>query len=261
MIGLALMLVIVLTVLCAPLVARYDPESYHNFLATNQLPSGTHWFGTDYLGRDLWSRVLYGGRVSLLVGCAIVAIECGVGVPLGLMAGYGGRVIDESVMRLVDVKLALPGLLLPLGVIAVVGPSLRSTVVALGIAGIPIYARVSRAATLTVRQQDYIAAAQSTGSSNGAVLLRHVLPNVLGPLVVQATLSLGGAILAASALSYLGVGTQPPTPDWGSLLQSGYEHMFQAWSEALFPGLAVCLAVLGINLLGDGLADALIPRL
>lgn len=260
-VGLALVALIILLALLAPFIARYDPETYHDFLAANQLPSGRHWFGTDYLGRDLWSRVLYGSRVSLPVGLNVVAIEFGIGVPLGLIAGYGGNFLDELLMRLVDVKLALPGLLLPLGVIAILGPSLTSTVVALGIAGIPVYARLARGATLKVREQDYVAAARSTGCGHSQILFRHVLPNILDPLIVQGTLSLGGAILAASALSYLGVGTQPPTADWGSLLNSGYEHMFQAWSEIVFPGLAVCLAVLGINLLGDGLADALNPRL
>ena len=259
--GLLLLVLIVLLALLAPLIARYDPETYHDFLATNQLPSGSHWFGTDYLGRDLWSRVLYGSRVSLPVGLGVVAIEFGIGVPLGLIAGYTGKLVDDLLMRLVDVKLALPGLLLPLGVIAILGPRLKSTVVALGIAGVPIYARLARGTTLKVREQDYVAAARSMGCGRFQILIRHVLPNILDPLIVQATLSLGGAILAASALSYLGVGTQPPTADWGTLLSSGYEHMFQAWSEIAFPGLAVCLAVLGINLLGDGLADALNPRL
>jgi peptide/nickel transport system permease protein len=260
-IGLALLLLIAAIALLTPLIARYDPETYHDFLATNQLPSGSHWFGTDYLGRDLWSRVVYGSRVSLPVGLGVVAIEFGIGVPLGLLAGYTGRLIDELLMRLVDVKLALPGLLLPLGVIAILGPSLASTIVALGIAGIPIYARMARGATLKVREQEYVAAARAMGRGTLPILLRHVLPNILDPLIIQATLSLGGAILAASALSYLGIGTQPPTADWGTLLSSGYEHMFQAWSEIAFPGVAVCLAVVSINLFGDGLADALNPRL
>jgi peptide/nickel transport system permease protein len=261
LIGLALLLLIVAVVLLAPMLARYDPETYHDFLAINQLPSSSHWFGTDYLGRDLWSRVLYGGRLSLAVGLGVVAIEAGIGVLLGLIAGYAGRLVDDLVMRVVEVQQALPGLLLPLGVIAVLGPSERSTVVALGIAGIPIYARLTRGATLQVRTRDYVEAARAVGCSGPRILIRHILPNIRDPLLVQATLSLGGAIMAASALSYLGVGTQPPTADWGTLLTAGTEHMFEAWSEAAFPGLAVCLTVLGINLLGDGLSDALHPRL
>lgn len=261
LLGLALLLLIAATALLAPLIARYDPDAYHDFLAINQSPSASHWFGTDYLGRDLWSRVIYGGRISLPVGLGVVAIELGIGVPLGLLTGYTRGLVDDILMRLVDVQLALPGLLLPLGVIAMLGPGVRSTVVALGLAGIPVYARLVRAGAMQVREQDYIAAARAIGRGNVPILLRHVLPNMLDPLIVQATLSLGGSIVAAAALSYLGVGTQPPTADWGTLLNTGAEHMFEAWSEVAFPGLAVCLTVLGINLLSDGLSDALHPRL
>jgi len=258
--GLTVLLAVTVLAAAAPLIARYNPDAI-NPLALNQLPSGGHWFGTDYLGRDLWSRVLFGARVSLPIGLGVVAIEFVIGVPLGLVAGYAGKLIDELLMRLVDVKLALPGLLLPLGVIAVLGPSMKSMVLALGIAGAPGYARMARGTTLKVCRQEYMEAARAIGRSNRYVVLRHVLPNILDPLIVQATTGLGVAIIAASALSYLGLGVQPPTADWGSLLNSGYENMFEAWSEVAFPGLAVCLTVLGINLFGDGLADAMNPRL
>ncbi|MDQ2828215.1 MAG: ABC transporter permease [Chloroflexota bacterium] len=259
--GLALLLLIAALTLLAPLIARYDPNSYHDFLVIDQLPSGSHWFGTDYLGRDLWSRVLYGGRISLPLGLGVVTIEAGIGVPLGLVTGYIGGLLDDILMRLVDIELALPGLLLPLGVIAMLGPGVASTVVALGVAGIPLYARLARASTRQIRERDYITAARAIGHSNTHIVWRQVLPNILDPLIVQVTLSLGSAIVAASALSYLGVGTQPPTADWGALLNTGAEHMFEAWSEVVFPGLAISLAVLGINLCGDGLTDALNPRL
>lgn len=258
--GLTLLLLIAALTLLAPLIARYDPNTYHDFLAIDQLPSGSHWFGTDYLGRDLWSRVLYGGRISLPLGLGVVAIEAGIGVSLGLVTGYSGGLVDDILMRLVDIELALPGLLLPLGVIAMLGPSVASTVVALGVAGIPLYARLARASTRQVRERDYITAARAVGHGNAHIVWRQVLPNILDPLIVQVTLSLGSAIVAASALSYLGVGTQPPTADWGALLNAGAEHMFEAWSEVVFPGLAISLAVLGINLCGDGLTDALNPR-
>lgn len=259
--GLALLLLIAVLTLLAPLIARYDPNRYHDFLAIDQLPSGSHWFGTDYLGRDLWSRVLYGGRISLPLGLGVVAIEAGIGVSLGLVTGYIGGLVDDILMRLVDIELALPGLLLPLGVIAMLGPGVASTVVALGVAGIPLYARLARASTRQVRERDYITAARAVGHGNAHIVWRQVLPNILDPLIVQVTLSLGSAIVAASALSYLGVGTQPPTADWGALLNAGAEHMFEAWSEVAFPGLAISLSVLGINLCGDGLTDTLNPRL
>lgn len=258
--GLALLLLIAALTLLAPLIARYDPNTYHDFLAIDQLPSGSHWFGTDYLGRDLWSRVLYGGRISLPLGLGVVAIEAGIGVSLGLVTGYTGGLVDDILMRLVDIELALPGLLLPLGVIAMLGPGVASTVVALGVAGIPLYGRLARASTRQIRERDYITAARAIGHSNTHIVWRQVLPNILDPLIVQVTLSLGSAIVAASALSYLGVGTQPPTADWGALLNAGAEHMFEAWSEVVFPGLAISLAVLGINLCGDGPTDALNPR-
>ena len=260
MTGLALLLLIAALTLLAPTIARYDPNTYHDYVAINQLPSGSHWFGTDYLGRDLWSRVLYGGRISLPLGLGVVSIEAGIGVSLGLVMGYSGGLMDDILMRLVDIELALPGLLLPLGVIAMLGPGVASTVVALGVAGIPLYARLARASARQIRERDYIIAARAVGHGNAHIVWRQVLPNILDPLIVQVTLSLGSAIVAASALSYLGVGTQPPTADWGALLNAGTEHMFEAWSEVAFPGLAISLSVLGINLCGDGLTDALNPR-
>ena len=259
--GLALLVLIATLTLVAPAIARYDPNTYHDYVAIDQLPSGSHWFGTDYLGRDLWSRVLYGGRISLPLGLGVVTIEAGIGIALGLVTGYIGGLIDDTLMRLVDIELALPGLLLPLGVIAMLGPGVASTVVALGVAGIPLYARLARASTRQVRGRDYITAARAVGHGNAHIVWRQILPNILDPLIVQITLSLGGAIVAAAALSYLGVGTQPPTADWGALLNAGAEHMFEAWSEVAFPGLAISLCVLGINLCGDGLTDALNPRL
>jgi peptide/nickel transport system permease protein len=258
--GLFLLSVVGAAVLLAPLIARYNPDSI-NADTLNLLPTGAHPFGTDYLGRDLLARTLYGGRLSLAVGFGVVAIESTFGVAFGLLAGFAGRVVDSTIMRLMDVLLAIPGLLLALGIIAVLGRGLESAVIALGVGGIPFYARLTRGMTLKIQEQEYVLAARASGFSRFRTLRRHILPNVLDPLIVMITTGFGGAILAASALSYLGIGAQPPDADWGSLLFSGYDHMFEAWSELLFPGIVVCVTVLGATLLGDGLTDARNPRL
>jgi peptide/nickel transport system permease protein len=259
-VGLALLLLMVMTAIFAPLIARYGPNVI-DINRLNQEPSGSHWFGTDYVGRDLWSRCLYGGRVSLPAGFGVVAIGLAIGAPLGLIAGYLGRIVDDLIMRVMDILLSFPAILLAIGVVAILGPSLRSAVVAVGVALIPSFARVARGATLSVGEQDYVLAARALGTRHHKIVFRHILLNMVDPLVVLATLNLGGAILATAALSYLGLGTQLPTSDWGSLLSTGFEHMYQAWNEVVFPGLAIAISVLGINLLGDGLADALNPRI
>jgi peptide/nickel transport system permease protein len=260
MAGLGLLGLMVLLALIAPLIARYGPNTV-NINALNQDPSLNHWFGTDNLGRDMWSRVLYGGQISLPAGLGVVAIAFGIGTPMGVIAGYTGGIVDDIIMRLVDVLLAFPGILLAIGVVAILGPSLTSAVVAVGITTIPGFARIARGSTLRAREQEYVEAARAQGASSLHIIFRHIMPNIIDPLIVLATLSLGSAILATAALSFLGLGTQPPTSDWGTLLSQGYEHMFQSWSEVTFPGLAIVISVLGINLLGDGLSDALNPRL
>jgi peptide/nickel transport system permease protein len=260
MAGLGLLGLMVFLALIAPLIARYGPNTV-NINALNQDPSLNHWFGTDNLGRDMWSRVLYGGQISLPAGLGVVAIAFGIGTPMGVIAGYTGGIVDDIIMRLVDVLLAFPGILLAIGVVAILGPSLTSAVVAVGITTIPGFARIARGSTLRAREQEYVEAARAQGAGSLHIIFRHILPNIIDPLIVLATLSLGSAILATAALSFLGLGTQPPTSDWGTLLSQGYEHMFQSWSEVTFPGLAIVISVLGINLLGDGLSDALNPRL
>jgi peptide/nickel transport system permease protein len=229
--------------------------------ALNQDPSHAHWFGTDYLGRDMWSRVLYGGRVSLPAGLGVILIAFGIGTPIGLIAGYVGGPLDDFLMRLIDLLLCFPFIILAIGIVAILGPSLQSAVIAVGVGSIPGFARIGRGSTLAVRERDYVLSARALGAGHGHLLFRHVLPNVVDPLIVLATINLGFAILATAALSFLGLGTQLPTSDWGTLLSLGYEHMFQSWSEVTFPGLAIAVSVLGINLLGDGLGDALNPRL
>jgi peptide/nickel transport system permease protein len=258
-VGAALLGLMVTLAIIAPLIARYGPNTIDINLLNGE-PSRAHWFGTDYLGRDMWSRVLYGGRISLPAGLAVIAIAFGIGVPFGLFAGYVGGVAGDVIMRVVDVVLAFPSILLAFLVIAILGPSLTSSVWAIGIAVMPGPARIARGSTLRAREYEFVDAARAQGASNHYVLLRHILPNVIDPLIVLATLTLGSAIIALAALSFLGLGTQPPTSDWGTLLSKGYEYMFESWSEVTFPGLAIIIATLGINLLGDGLSDAFDPR-
>jgi peptide/nickel transport system permease protein len=260
MVGLTLLLLVVILVILAPMIARYDPNAV-DVSNLNQEPSGNHIFGTDNLGRDVWARCLYGGRISLPAGFGVVAIGLGIGGPLGLIAGYVGGIVDDVIMRPMDLLLSFPSILMAIGVVAILGPGLTSVVVAVGIVIVPSFARLARSSTLACRESDYVMAARVLGTRHWRIVFRHILVNVVDPLIVLATLNLGGAILVTAALSYLGLGTQLPTSDWGTMLQQGYEHMFQAWSEIAFPGLAIALCVLGINLLGDGLADALNPRL
>jgi peptide/nickel transport system permease protein len=245
--------------LLAPLLARYSPNDF-NLSVLNQDPSASHWFGTDYLGRDMWSRVIYGGRTSLPAGLGVVAIALGVGAPCGLIAGYAGRLVDDIIMRFMDCLLAFPGILLAIGIVAILGPSLSSSVIAVGVALIPGFARVARGSTLQARELDYVEASQAQGAGNAHILIHHVLPNIVDPLIVLGTLSLSSAILATAALSFLGLGTQLPTSDWGTLLSNGYEHMFQSWGEVTFSGIAIIISVLGVNLLGDALSNALDAR-
>ena len=258
-VGVALIGLMVLLALLAPLVARYSPNDL-NLNVLNENPSPGHWFGTDYLGRDMWARVSYGGRVSLPAGLGVVAIALGVGGPLGLIAGYAGRIVDDVIMRFMDCLLAFPGILLAIGIVAILGPSLSSSVIAVGVALIPGFARLARGSTLQARELDYVEASQAQGAGSIHILVRHILPNIVDPLIVLGTLSLSSAILATAALSFLGLGTQLPTSDWGTLLSNGYEHMFQSWGEVTFPGIAIIISVLGVNLLGDALSNALDAR-
>ena len=259
LVGAALIGLMVLAALVAPLITRFPPNGF-DLAALNEGPSAAHWFGTDYLGRDMWSRVVYGGQISLPAGLGVVAIALGVGAPLGLIAGYSGRLTDDLIMRLMDCLLAIPGVLLAIGIVAILGPSLSSSVIAVGVALIPSFARIARGSTLQARELDYVEASRAQGAGNARILLRHILPTIVDPLIVLATLNLGSAILATAALSFLGLGTQLPTSDWGTLLSNGYEHMFQSWGEVTFPGIAIIISVLGVNLLGDALGNAIDPR-
>jgi len=244
----------------APLLAPYEPTAIDPAGRLSP-PGDAHPMGTDRLGRDLFSRVLYGGRVALAVGTVAVSIGAGAGVPLGLLSGFRGGRLDAVLMRLVDGLMAFPALLLAITVVAALGPGHVQVMTAIGVVLIPIFARLARAQTLATRAQEFVLAAHAAGAKELRIVLRHILPNVAGPLIVQATVAFSGAVLTEASLSYLGLGTQPPIPSWGGMLQEARDVLFVARWMAIWPGVAIVTAVLGLNLLGDGLRDLLDPRL
>ncbi|MDR7538302.1 MAG: ABC transporter permease [Armatimonadota bacterium] len=259
-VGLVVLLGIGAAAALAPWISPYDPGTQVWEMAL-QPPSVSHWLGTDEFGRDVLSRILFGGRISLAVGFLAVGMAAGIGVPAGLVSGYAGGRVDVIVMRIMDVLLAFPAILLALAIVGALGPGVRNAILAVGIVVIPAFARVVRGATLVVRTQDYVEAARAVGAGAGRIVARHVFPNAMAPVIVQATLGVGTAILSSAGLSFLGLGAQPPTPDWGGMLSSGREFMLQAWWITTFPGMAIMLTVLGFNLVGDALRDMLDPRL
>ena len=258
-IGFAVLLVLIVCALAAPLLAPFDPVD----LGPDALaaPSPAHYFGTDFGGRDIFSRVVFGARLSLLVGLISVGIASLVGVTAGLVAGFYGGWADMLLMRSIDVMLAFPGILLALAIVSMLGPGLFNLMIAVGISAIPGYARLTRGSVLSAREELYVQAAQSEGVPNRRIMLLHILPNIFAPILVAATLGIGTAMLSAAALSFIGLGDQPSTPEWGRMLSEGRQYLRdQAWI-ATFPGLAIMLSVLAMNLFGDGLRDALDPRL
>ncbi len=259
-VGLILLVLLILAAIFAPQITRFDPV----LLAPRdrlQPPSLEYWFGTDMFGRDIFTRVVFGTRISLLVGVVSVVIATLLGVSMGLIAGYFGGLADALVMRAVDVMLAFPGILLALVIVAVLGPDLLNAMIAVGISAAPTYARVTRGAVLQIKSSLFIEAATVIGASTWRIMLRHLLPNILGPIVVVVTLGVAGAIIAGASLSFLGLGARPPTPEWGLMLSEGRNFLRQAWWISTFPGLAIMATVLAINLVGDGLRDALDPRM
>jgi peptide/nickel transport system permease protein len=244
----------------APWLAPHPPDVQN--LPGRLAPPGTpgHPLGTDELGRDILSRLLYGARISLVIGIIVVAVAVGIGVPAGALAGYHPR-YDGVIMRTVDLMLSFPGILLALVIIAVLGPGLGNAMLAVGIFSVPVFVRITRASILSVRELEYVQAARAAGARDGRILVRHMLPNCVAPLLVQATFRIATSILTAASLSFIGLGAQPPTPEWGAMLATGRVNLYIAPHVTLYPGLAIFITVLAFNLLGDGLRDVLDPRL
>ncbi|HTE84057.1 MAG TPA: ABC transporter permease [Dehalococcoidia bacterium] len=259
-VGVVVFAVLLIVALAAPLLARQDPLAV-NPDARLLAPSGQHLFGTDQLGRDQFSRVVYGTRVTLMVGIVPVLIAAAAGMALGLTSGYFRGAADALIMRCIDVMMAFPGLLLALAVIAVLGPDLRNLMISVGIFSIPLYTRVLRGSTLSTRENLHVDAARAIGCGHLRIIIWHILPNVIAPLIVLSTLGMANAILVAASLSFLGLGQRPPAPEWGSMLSSARNFLRLAWWMTAFPGLAISISVLAINLIGDGLRDVLDPRL
>ena len=260
MVGLVIIVVMIILALLAPYIRPYPYEAadFKNRYAT---PSAEHWFGTDELGRDIFSRLLYGSRYSLRIGLISVAISAIGGIFFGALAGYFGGAVDNIIMRLLDVLQAMPGIVLAIAISAALGPGLTNSVIALSISSIPGYARMTRASILNVRKMEYLEAATSINCSNARIIWKHVLPNALSPLIVQATMGIAGAIMGAAMLSFIGLGVQPPTPEWGAMLSAGRNYLRDYPHLCIFPGIMIMMAVLSLNMLGDGLRDALDPKL
>jgi peptide/nickel transport system permease protein len=259
MAGAIVVMALLLVSLLAPWIAPHNPTEINAWQILSP-PSGSHWFGTDELGRDVFSRVLYGSRISLKVGFVAIGIAVVVGSAIGLVAGYYGGWLDSLLMRGVDIMLCFPAFFLILAIITFLEPSIWYIMAVIGLTGWMGVARMVRAEVLAIREMDYIMAARCIGCSNLRIILRHILPNALSPVLVAATLGVAGAILTESALSFLGIGVQPPTPSWGNILTSGKDYIEFAWWLSLFPGLAILVTVLAYNLLGEGIRDALDPR-
>jgi len=258
-VGLVVLALFIAAAVLAPLIAPYDPNA-QTWTAVRRAPSAAHWFGTDDVGRDLLTRVIYGARASLMAGLVSVGIALAIGVPLGMIAGYLGGFVDALLGRITDAMLACPFLILAIALAAFLGPSLRNAMIAIGITTTPILLRLTRGQVMAVKVEDYVEAARAVGNPRWRIAVFHILPNILPALLVQATLSIAAAIIAEAALSFLGLGQQPPAPSWGSMLNSAQRFLVNAPRLAVWPGLAILLTVLSLNLLGDGLRDALDPH-
>lgn len=265
MIGVTLILICLLSAVLANFLAPADPIQQN--LANKFIPplfsEGGRWphiLGTDVLGRDLFSRILYGARLSFFIGLLAVLVGGGVGIPLGMVAGYFGKRTDTIIMRFIDVLLAFPSLLLAVCIVAMLGPSLENAVIAIGIVTIPTYARIARSSVLSEKNKEYVLADISIGKGHFSILFKSIFPNIIGPILVIGTLMFGEAVLGAAGLSFLGLGAQPPSPEWGALIDEGKKYIFQAWWLVVFPGLAILATVIGFNLMGDALQDLLDPK-
>lgn len=260
MLGLCIVLILALMAIFAEQIIPYDYRLM-NMAEANQGPSAAHWFGTDDMGRDILSRVIYGGRYSLRLGISAVICSLAVGIVLGTVAGYFGGAVDTIIMRLLDVQSAIPGMLLSIVVSAVLGPGFNNTIVALAIGGVPGYTRLLRAQILAVRGQEYLEAARSINCSNLRIMIKQILPNTLSPLIVNATMQCATTLLAAAALSYIGLGVQPPEPEWGAMLSGARSYIRLYPYQLIFPGVFIMITVISLNMFGDGLRDAMDPKL
>jgi peptide/nickel transport system permease protein len=260
LVGLGIVVFFILLAIFAPLLAPYDFKE-QNLAERLQPPSSKHLFGTDDFGRDIFSRVIYGARISLWVGFFSVLGSVIVGSMLGIIAGYYGRWIDGIISRLFDIMLAFPSILLAIGIVAVLGPSLQNALIAIAVINIPNFGRLIRSRVLSIKQEEYVMAAKAIGMSDMRILFHHILPNSMAPIIVQGTLAIATAIIEAAALGFLGLGAQPPNPEWGKMLADSKDFLTQAPWTMIFPGFAIMLTVLGFNLMGDGLRDALDPRM
>ena len=258
--GLIIIVLMIILAALAPYIIPYKVDAV-NLKYKLKLPSAEHWFGTDELGRDIFSRLLYGARFSLQIGIIGVLISATGGILLGSIAGYFGGATDNLIMRLMDVLQAIPGIVLAIAISATLGPGLNNCIIALSISSIPNYARMTRASILNVRKMEYLEAATSINCSNTRIIVKHVLPNAFSPLIVQSTMGIAGTIMGAAMLSFIGLGVQPPTPEWGAMLSAGRNYLRDYPHLCIFPGVTIMIAVLSLNMLGDGLRDALDPKL
>lgn len=258
MLGLAILVVMVALAVCADWIADYDTNvTGMNMAERLQTPSAKHWFGTDSYGRDVFARIIHGSRLSLSLSIFAMLAAVAIGSIIGAIAGYYGGRVDDVLMRLMDILLAIPPMLMSISIVAALGHSMVNLMIALSLAYIPVFARVIRSSILTVKGQEFIEAAKACGTSNARIILRHIIPNAIGPIIVQATLAMGSTILIISSLSFMGMGIQPPQPEWGTMLYEGRDLIRTSPYLVIFPGIAIALAVLSLNLLGDGLRDAL----
>ncbi|WP_099865526.1 ABC transporter permease [Pararhizobium haloflavum] len=257
--GFAMVMFFIVIAVLAPVLPIADPNAT-SWTAIRQPPSAAHWLGTDEIGRDIFSRMIWGAQASLLAGVVSVAIAVTLGVPFGLISGYFGGWTDQIIQRMTDALLAMPFLILAIALAAFLGPSLTNAMIAIGLSAMPIFIRLTRGQVLAVKTEDYVEGARAIGLSHGKIIRRYILPNVFPPILVQATLTVATAIIAEASLSFLGLGQQPPSPSWGSMLNTAKNFLSQAPWMALWPGIAIFMVVIGFNLLGDGLRDALDPR-
>ncbi|WP_227394554.1 ABC transporter permease [Jeotgalibacillus aurantiacus] len=260
LVGGYLILFFIIVAIVGPMFTTMSPNATD---ITNKLapPSADNWFGTDDFGRDIFTRIIHGMWITLYVGFLSVIIGIVLGVPLGVIAGYYGGIIDSIIMRIMDILLAFPGILLALAIVSVLGGSLQNVILAVGIFSVPAFARIVRGSTLSVKKLEYVDAVRALGASDFRIIFRHIMPNVMSPIIVQSTLRIATAVLTAAGLSFLGLGAQPPTPEWGAMLSDGRAYMYDAWHVAFFPGIMIVIVVLAFNIFGDGLRDALDPKM